>query len=680
MADGTLIFDTDLDTSGLSTGLGKIGNVAGAAFKGVAVAVGAAATAVGFLTKSALDGYASYEQLTGGVETLFGDSADIVMRYAENAYKTAGLSANQYMETVTSFSASLIQSTGKDTELAAKIADTAITDMSDNANKMGSNIQDIQNAYNGFAKQNYTMLDNLKLGYGGTQAEMKRLLDDAEKISGVKYDISSFSDIAEAIHVIQTEMQISGLSYEEAMAKVANGEMTLEEATAAMGTTAKEAATTIEGSVNSMKAAWSNLVVGIANDNADLDKLIDQFIGSVIVAGDNIIPRIEIILIGIGKMVETMVPRIMDTLPDMIGKVLPKLISSGVSMINSIIAGILENIDSLMSLAIDIVMQLADVIIQNLPLIIEAGLQVIVQLALGIAQALPTLIPTIVNTVLLIVQTLIDNIDMLVTAAIAIIVALANGLINALPQLIEKIPEILTSLVDAIVTNLPLLLEASLMIIVTLAEALITYLPKLLSKIPQIVLSLVNGFISLMTKFNEVGQKIVDTIRDKISDAWTTITGKVSGWMSGLKDKFVSEVSKFVSIGTNIVSGIWQGISDGYTWIKNKISAWVGDVFDFCKKLLGIASPSKKFKWIGEMCVAGFEQGMEGLIDEDTISKNINASVRTIGANTSAASGAASGGFTQVINVNREISTPDEMARAVRLESRYGLMTGGALG
>lgn len=632
MADGTLIFDTDLDTSGLSTGLGKVGSVAGTAFKGVAAAVGAAATAVGFLTKSALDGYASYEQLTGGVETLFKTSADAVKGYAANAYQTAGLSANEYMETVTSFSASLIQSLGGDTAKAAEVADMAITDMSDNANKMGTDISMIQNAYQGFAKQNYTMLDNLKLGYGGTKEEMQRLLEDATKISGIEYDISSFSDIAEAIHVIQTEMQISGLSYEEAMAKVANGEMTLEEATAAMGTTAKEAATTIEGSVNSMKAAWSNLVVGIANDNANLDLLINQFIDSATTMLGNIIPSIEIILNGIGQLIEEMVPVIIDQLPGFINSVLPQLIQSGISMVNSLIQGIVDNLPALIDLAIDLVMQLAGVLIENAPKLIEAGLQIIVQLALGIANALPELIPTLVDTVLTIVETLIDNIDMLVDAAIAIILALAEGLMNALPILIEKLPKIVIKLVDTLVANASKLGEAAIQLIITLGSGLIRAIPTLVKNVPQIIAALLKGL--------------------------------------------TAGLSSFLSIGKDIVEGIWKGISNGFTWIKDKITGWVGDVLGFFKNILGINSPSKEFEFIGNMCVAGFDEGIEPLLDGSEITRSINASVRTIRANTDYGTNPQVGGFNQTININREIDTPDEMARAIRLESRYGLMKG----
>ena len=675
MADGSLIFDTKLDTSGLSAGLGKIGNVAGTAFKGLAVAAGAATTAVGLLGKSALEGYANYEQLTGGVETLFKTSSDVIKGYAADAYQTAGLSANQYMETVTSFSASLIQSLDKDTTRAAEVANMAVINMSDNANKMGSNIQDIQNAYQGFAKQNYTMLDNLKLGYGGTKAEMERLLADAEEISGIKYDISSFSDIAEAINVIQTNMGISGLTYEEAMAKVASGEMTLEEATEAMGTTAKEATTTIEGSVNSMKAAWGNLVVGLADDNANLDLLINQFINSVVVAGNNIIPRVEVILNGIGKLIETMAPQIIGMLPDLINNVLPQLIESGVSMVNSLITGITGNLGSLLELALDLVMQLTDVIISNLPLLIEAGLQVIVQLALGIAQALPELIPTIINTILLIVDTLIENVSMLVDAAIAIMVALAEGLMNALPQLIERVPEIIINLVNAIVENAPRLVEAGLNLIVTLAGALISGIPQLISEIPTIISALVTAFFNYMFKMNEVGRKVVDTIRDTIANVWSTITGKVGEWIDTLKNGFIQAVASFTSIGENIVDGIWNGISDGWSWLTDKIKELASGLLDAAKSALGIASPSKKFKYLGEMCVAGFDEGINDLFSGDEIARGVNASMKTISANTSANKPAV-GGLNQTININREISTPDELARAVRLESKYGLITG----
>jgi len=622
VADGTLIFDTKLDSSGVESGVsalgGKLSGVMGTALKGTGVAIGAAVAGVSALTKSSLDAYADFEQLTGGVETLFKTSADKVMEYADEAYKSAGLSANEYMETVTSFSASLLQGLGGDTDLAADVANQAIIDMSDNANKMGSDMASIQNAYQGFAKQNFTMLDNLKLGYGGTKEEMQRLLDDAEKLQkekfgvDVEYDMNNFADVIQAIHTVQEEMDIAG-------------------------TTSKEAATTIQGSLGMMKGAWQNLVTGLGDENADLDALIDNFIQSVITVGENIMPEVEKILTGIGEMVTTMLPEVINMIPDLINSVLPGIIESASNLVTTLCTAIIDNAPTLIDSALQLVLTLTDALLQNLPMLIECGLQAIVQLALGIAQALPTLIPTIVEVVLSIVEYLIDNVDLLIDAAIALITGLAEGLINALPVLIEKAPVIIEKLVIALVTNVPKLLEAAVKVIETLATGLITNVPKLLAKIPQIMTSLKNGFLNLCSGFADVGKNIID--------------------------------------------GLWNGIQNGWNWLTDKVSNLAKGLLDAAKSALGIASPSKEFRKIGEYCVAGFNDGIDDLMDGNKLASNINASLGTIQANVSGGQiNGVGGGYTQVINVNREISTPDELARAVRLESRYGLMKGVAFG
>ena len=328
-----LVAKIRLDSSEYEQGVGKakgtfstlasgIGNAVGTVAKVGAAAVTAAATGIAALTKMGVEGYAQYEQLVGGVETLFKDSQGAVMKYAESAYKTAGMSANQYMETVTSFSASLIQSLDGDTAKAAEIGNMAITDMSDNANKMGTSIEMIQNAYNGFAKGNYTMLDNLKLGYGGTKTEMERLLADAEKISGIKYDISSFADVTEAIHVMQEEMGIAG-------------------------TTAREAASTIEGSISMMKGAWQNLVVGMADENANMEVLINNFVESVATAAHNILPRVEQALKGIGELITALAPVIAEALPRLVANVLPSLLSAAVSLVTALVEGIITALPAL---------------------------------------------------------------------------------------------------------------------------------------------------------------------------------------------------------------------------------------------------------------------------------------------------------------------------------------------
>lgn len=668
---------------------------AGTAAASALVAVGATASAA--LINSAVQGYAEYEQLVGGVETLFKDSKDVVMDYADNAYKTAGMSANAYMETVTSFSASLLQSLDNDTAAATEKADLAITDMSDNANKVGTSMEMIQNAYQGFAKQNYTMLDNLKLGYGGTKEEMQRLLEDAEKLSGIKYDISSFADIVDAIHVVQTEMGITG-------------------------TTAKEAATTIGGSLNSAKAAWSNLVVGIADDTQDFDALVNNFVDSVAAAAENILPRVETAVTGVGTLIEKLFPVIMEELPGILNDVLPELVSSGINMVNSLSDGIEQNLPLIAETAIELAEQLIGALIEvvpefitigleliaqlavgiaqalpelmpkmveaidtivlaiqeNLPLILDAGIQILLQLALGIAQALPELLPAIVDVVLQIVETLINNIDLLVEAAVQLMTGLALGLIGAIPVLIEKIPEIISNLVTALIENAPKLVEASNKMIFTLAQALIAYLPSLLMIVPNLVVQITNKFISLASKFLEIGKKFIGKIRESIESKWEELKGLVPDWIGKLIDKFLDGAFGFLDVGTQIIQGIWNGISAGWDWLTGKVQSLAQNLLDAAKGALGIHSPSKEFAYIGRMCVAGFDEGIDELMAPDGITRNIKASLSTLTSVEGAASykGREEGSFTQILNINREIATPDELARAVRIESRYGLMKG----
>ena len=381
----------DQASSQVETLSGKLKNGLATAAKVGAAAVAAAGTAIVAVGKQAIEQYAEYEQLVGGVETLFKQSSDTVMGYAENAYKTAGLSANEYMSTVTSFSASLLQSLGGDTEAAAKYADMAITDMSDNANKMGTSMEMIQNAYQGFAKQNYTMLDNLKLGYGGTKEEMQRLLEDAEKLSGIEYDISSYADIVDAIHVVQTEMGITG-------------------------TTAKEASTTIQGSLASMKSAWQNLLTGVADDNANFEELVNNFVDSLVGVGENIIPRIDTVIQGLTQLItqssETIIPMVVETLLEN----LPSIVASGMDLIMALVSGIIDNIDLLIDCTLDLIDVVVDKLIENLPKLIDGGIR--------------------------------------------LIIALAGGLIEAIPQLVEKIPEIITALVEGFADGASDILEA----------------------------------------------------------------------------------------------------------------------------------------------------------------------------------------------------------------------------
>lgn len=508
------------------------------AAKAGAASLAAASAAVVALTKSSIENYGEYEQLVGGVETLFKSSSDTVMGYAENAYQTAGLSANQYMETVTSFSASLLQSLDNDTAAAAEKANQAITDMADNANKMGTSMESIQNAYQGFAKQNFTMLDNLKLGYGGTKEEMQRLLDDAEKLSGIEYDISSYADIVDAIHVVQTEMGITG-------------------------TTAQEASTTIQGSVASMKSAWQNLVTGIADENADLDTLIGNFVDSVATAGENIIPRVEQILLGIGTLVSKLAPIIAEEIPKIVIEVLPSLLESGISMLEGIAAGIINALPALLETAIEIVLTLAD----------------------GIAQNLPELIPTLVDVVIQITETLIDNVDMLVDAAIAIILALAEGITNAVPRLIEKAPEIVIKLVQAIIRNAPKLVEGADALIKQLVYGIAMRIEAIVNIGKDMVNAVGNGIKSLASRAVSWGRDLIDNFVSGIKGAIGKVKDAVSGIASTVKDFLgFSEpekgpLSNFHTYAPDMMALFAQGIRENEKLLTDQIEK----SFDFGK-------------------------------------------------------------------------------------------------
>lgn len=434
VADSADDMSEELDDAGDSAekNKGKFESL-GSVLKGVGVAMGAVVTAAAAaavsLGKAVVESYAEYEQLVGGVDTLFKDSSAALQEYANNAYKTAGMSANDYMSTVTSFSASLISSLGGDTEAAVKYADMAITDMADNANKMGTDIGLIQNAYQGFAKQNYTMLDNLKLGYGGTKTEMERLLADAQAISGIEYDISSYADVVSAIHVIQESMGVAGA-------------------------TAAEAEHTIEGSLNSMKAAIDNLIVGFGNADADIEMLCNNVVDAFQDVLTNITPVIENII--------SALPTALNALLTTVGELLPTLLDTVVDLFSQVLTTLLTLIPQLIPAVVEALMTIVNTLIENLPLLVDAAVQIVVSLVEGIGSALPELIPAAVQAIITIVEGLISNLPMILDAALQLIMGLAEGLLTAIPVLIEALPSIILAIVDFVIGAIPQIIDAGI--------------------------------------------------------------------------------------------------------------------------------------------------------------------------------------------------------------------------
>ena len=624
------------------------GNILGTVAKTTATMVTAATGAVAALTKVSVAQYAEYEQLVGGVETLFKDSSDIVKKYADDAYKSAGLSANEYMNTITGFTASLLQGLGGDTKKAAEIGNQAVIDMSDNANKMGTSMEMIQNAYQGFAKQNYTMLDNLKLGYGGTKEEMQRLLADASKLSGVEYSIGNFSDIIEAIHVVQTELGITG-------------------------TTALEASTTIEGSFNSMKSAWTNLLTGMADDNANFDVLVDNLVNSMSSFGQNLLPRVEIAII------DKLLPPIIDKLPELINSILPGMLDAGVNVVSSLGNGILESLPTILDLgieviqtlingiqgnlpaiangAITIIMSLANAIMGVLPTILEIGLQLLITLGQGIAQNLPTLIPVIVNTIMSMYNMLVENLPLIIDVGIEILLALVQGIINALPTLIQEVPRIINGFSNAIYEKLPDILKAGIDIIIMLVKGLIDSIPIIVENLPQIIMAIVNvftlmnwasigknlitnigsGISSMVGNIGSISKGVAESVVNAIKGIFTSnggsigknlisfISNGISSMLSGIVSvassvgssvvntlKNIFSMSSMAEIGKNLIRGIWSGISNMAGWIINLIGGFADSVISSIKGFFGIHSPSKIMRdLIGTNIVKGIGVGID---------------------------------------------------------------------
>lgn len=487
--------------------------------KAMASAIKEATAALVDLGKQSIMGFAEQEQLIGGVDTLFKESSAQVQQYANNAYKTAGLSANQYMETVTSFSASLLQSMGGDTQAAAEKANRAITDMSDNANKMGTDMTSIKNAYQGFAKQNYTMLDNLKLGYGGTKQEMERLVAEAAAMTKEQEKLNvavdagdlSFSNIVDAISVVQEHLDIAG-------------------------TTADEAATTIEGSANAMKSAWSNLITGMSNENLDLDKLVQNVIDSVNIFAGNLTTRLQVMLPrfaeGVTQLVNGLVPYV--------GPAMETLLPALVQGVGGLVSGIVQALPAAVEAISAVVPMLVEQITILLPQILNAGIDIIAALASGIGENLPALIPAAVDAIITVAEGLVDHVDEIIIAAGSLIAGLTQGLIEALPRLVVRLPEIIGAIAK--------------------------------------------GLLSGMAAIGEVGSQLVHGLFDGISNAASWLYDKLRGWVSDVlgwvkglfgihspSKVFANEIGKFIPPG--ITLGVEQAMPKAMRDMGAELSA-----------------------------------------------------------------------------------------------------------
>lgn len=544
-----------------------IKNKLGAAAKAGVAALAAVGTATVAIGKTALDAYSNYEQLVGGIDTLFKASSGKMQQYAANAYQTAGVSANRYMEISTSFAAALIGSLGGNTEAAADMANTAITDMSDNANKMGTSLETVQEAYMSLARGNYEMLDSLKLGYGGTKEELNRLLDDAEKFSAAQgkvrdFSVDSYSDIVEAIHIVQDEMGITG-------------------------TTAEEAATTIEGSVNMAKAAWDNWLAGLGNEDADMGVLTDQLVQSVVTAGENIIPRFGTIMSSLVITVTTYAPQV------------GAAIMSGISQLD---------FTSIGQTASDLILMLVDGIVQNLPMLASAALQIVMALGQGLIENGPQIMASLGQLLLQLANFIIQNVPNILDAAVQFFGMLIQGIAQNAPTIIATLVSLLGQLIAQVISWAAQMLGQA----ISAGAQFLSGLAGQLSQVPGRVAEFLAGVIS--------------TVIGWVTQFASNAASAASQFASNLIDGLASIPGQVTSIGSNIIQGLVNGVTGAAGKLIDAVKGAVGDAIEGAKNLLGIKSPSRVFRKIGQYTMQGAALGVDD--DADLLSKSTDNAMR----------------------------------------------------
>ena len=645
----------------------------------------AAAAGIGKVIKDSIVAGADLEQSIGGIETLFKESADQVIANAKRAYQTAGMSANDYMELTTGFSASLLSSLGNDTAKAADVADMAMTDMSDNSNKLGTNMEDIKNAYQGFAKQNYTMLDNLKLGYGGTQDEMKRLLEDARKITGVTYDIDNLADVYQAIHVIQGELDITG-------------------------TTAKEAASTISGSLNAMKAAYQNVMGNLAlgedigpSLNALKETAVTFVRDNLLPAAVNVVSALPTALVSLAaqlaapmlhagvQAVLSLAAGLTSAIPELLREAtkalegivnaiitgVPALINAGMLLLNGLVQGLLEAVPELLAALPGIVDNLTTTLAAFLPQFISA----VNLLVMGVVQALPTAIQQIVAVLPTLIDSLINVLLTLMPEIVDAGLALLSALVADLPEIISAvaaaIPEIVDAIVNAILSNIPLLIDAGIQLLTMLVGNLPAIISGIVSALPTIINSIVNAVLGSIPLLIRSGIQLFVALVSNLPAIISGVVAAVPQIIDAIVGGFAGGFDAMANIGLNLIKGIWSGISDAAAWLKSKIAGFFGGVVDSIRDFFGIHSPSRLMAGIGKNMALGIGVGWEDTFPD--IAEDITDSVKLdfdAGPVSCGRDHNQSGSVSVVQNIYSKAQTAADLMREAKWEQERAVMMG----
>lgn len=574
-------------SSGILTGLGTAAKGAATAAVAGFTALTGAVTAIG---GAALSAYADYEQLVGGVDTLFGSASQTLQGYAAEAYKTCGMSANQYMTQATSFAASLVSSCSGDVAKAADYANMAMGDMSDNVNKMGSDMTDVQNAYQGFAKQNYTMLDNLKLGYGGTQAEMKRLIADANKLrqeQGKNADltIDSYADVVEAIHTVQENMGITG-------------------------TTAKEAATTISGSIGMAKAAWENFITGLGRDDVDFSQLTQRLLESIGAVATNVAPRVA----QIGQGIITAFPVVLSGLGAVLAPIVSEALSTAWNIAVNALAGIgihLPSVDSSQMLSgINAAMDAAKLLLTDPAAFLEKGNQLVQSVGSGIRAGVPKIVSEGLNVLTSLSQAFLTGFPQIVSMGGQLVLSLVQGLMDSLPSIIEQGPQIVSNIANGISAAAGVLLDTGLQIIVAIGTGLVNAVPTLLANIPQILQAVWDAFVAY--QWVTLGGTLVTSIGEGISALGSQIPTKLKGFFDQAVNHAGEFVSNMAAKGLQAGSDFLLNIAVNLSQMPGRVAGWFYEIIFNAAGL--VSSLGAKASAAGQGFLSGIQGGFNAAV------------------------------------------------------------------
>jgi phage-related protein len=565
--------------------------------------------------KAAIEAYQNAltdESVTAKYESLMAAQED-VMNNAAKAYQTAGMSANDYMETVIGMAGALNKATG-DTEESARLADMAIVDMADNVNKMGTSMEMVQNAYTGFSRGNYTMLDNLALGFAGTKEGMEQLLAQAESISGIEYDISSYADIVNAIHVVQTDMGIAGTTTEEAMK-------------------------TISGSFGMVKASWENLVAGFGKEDADIGGLVGNFVQSAEYLLDNVEPVFSRVLEGIGAFVESIAPVLAEKLPEIVNEALPIILNAGATLILKLAEGVIQSLPTLTATIMQIITGIGNTIAEALPTLIpmiaeavvgiveafsdpealsgvlQAGVAIITGLIEGILAAIPVFIealPTIIENLMNVIK---ENLPIIIEALISIVVMIAQQLPVIIMSIIEMLPTIIEMVVSTLISLIPVLIDGAIQLFLGIAQAIPQAIPEIIAKIPDIIMSIITALTDMIPELIDAGVQLFVALVGNMPQIILTIVSEMPQIISAIVKGFIDSVPKIAECGVKLMEGLAKGIIQGIVAPIKAIKEAGKKVVDNAKKAFGIHSPSKVFEELGDFIDQGFALGITDNLD-----------------------------------------------------------------